>query len=99
MIVCELAAAKVVEQVACPVEGVTATPAHPLMVVPPSLKVIVPVEESATGLRGVTLAVNVTCWFTPVDPEVVTATVGVALFTVCEKDALVLPLKLVVSPE
>lgn len=96
---CEVAEVNVAEQVACPVAAVMVTAVQPLMAVPLSVKLTVPLEESATGLVGVTEAVKVACWFTPVAADEVTVTAVLALFTVCEKAVLALEAKVVASPE
>lgn len=96
---CEVAEVNVAEQVACPVAAVMVTAVQPLMAVPLSVKLTVPLEESATGLVGVTEAVKVACWLTPVAPDEVTVTAVSALLTACEKAALALEANVVVSPE
>jgi len=95
---CEPAVVKVAAHVALPVDTSTAAVPHPLIAVPPSVNATVP-PDKATGEVGLTVAVRVTCWFSPAVPVDVTATVVVALFTVCDKAVLVLAAYVVVSPE
>src|SRR6185437_11896483 len=96
--VCEPAAVNEVVHVALPVAAVTAWAPQPLIAVVPSVNATVP-PDNATGPVGETVAVSVTCWFKPAVPDDVTVTDVLALFTVCETGALVLPACVVVSPD
>jgi hypothetical protein len=81
-------------QVATPVPYVTGCAVQLLMATPLSRKATVPVDSATTLLDGETVAVNVTEPFTVEALPVLlaTATVLVALFTICVSVELVLPL-------